>query len=196
MISKLKENVLLKKYYRKPSFLDNSFINSCKILLLKNKKESFFKKLRSKKLPSSKIFLLYFYLEYLLEKENKQDEFLLSFINKVLFQKMQCVHDIIIDKEIYFYLKKNDLKFKDFKNKQNKKFITIDKNYIKLVNLLNNLELSTSKNVCENIDIVINYLKKLIKEKKLNKKLANNILEQSYFFIRLEEINSFVEKYI
>jgi len=178
MLSKISSNELLKKYKNKPKFVTDRFLSDCKTLILKNKTKEFQKLIIIKKLGSEKIFHIYFYIEYCLEKENKSSEFLEQFIfSKLYVQYMQIIPDIIIDKQIYIFLKKN---YKDFKeiNKKDKLFVVLDKEYLKLLDLLERVD-DNSKTIEKDSINLIEYLKKLIKLKKINKKIAEAIISRT-----------------
>jgi len=87
MLSKISSTELLKKYKNKPEFVTAKFLSDCKTLILENKTKEFQKLIIIKKLGSEKIFHIYFYIEYCLEKEKKYSKFLEKFIfNKLYVQ--------------------------------------------------------------------------------------------------------------
>lgn len=177
MISKLSKNKTLKKYFKKPTFVSVAFLKDNKQTVLKDKNK-FLKTIKQKKFGSDKILHLYIYLEYLLEKENKHSSFLLNHIHSKLFlEKMYIYSDIIIDREIYNYLKKEYSSFKEIREK--KLLIILDKDYELLVKKLVAVENENIKNLKalkRKINNLVDYLNNLILRKKINKVMAKEIL--------------------
>ncbi len=186
MIKDLKNNLILKKCYKKPNFVDDKFIFKSKKYLLKNDLDSFFRlvkiNLESKKVYSNKLFHLYFYLLYLLEKKEKTNSFLKHFVYSKLNYKMHFLFENIIDKEIYLFLKKNHKLFKDIKGKKYL-IVKIDNDFIKLKEMFYKFDDFNEKTIKKDVKELISFLKKLIKSKKITKKIANSLLNLTYLDI-------------
>jgi hypothetical protein len=186
MIKDLKNNLILKSFYKKPNFIDDKFIFKSKKYLLENDLDSFFRlvkiNLEDKKVYSNKVFHLYFYLLYILEKEGNTSSFLKHFVYSKLNYKMHFLFENIIDKEIYLFLKKNNKLFKEIKRKEYL-FVKIDNDFIKLKEIIYRFDDFNEKNIKKDIKELISFLKKLIKSKKITKKIANSLLELVYYDI-------------
>jgi hypothetical protein len=186
MIKDLKNNLILKDFYKKPNFIDNKFILKSKKYLLENDLDSFFRlvkvNLEDKNIYSNRLFYLYFYFLYLLEKEGKTSSFLKNFVYLKLNYKMHFLFENIIDKDIYSFLKKNNKLFKEIKGNKYL-FVTIDNDFIKLKEINYRFNDFNEKNIKKDIKELISLLKKLIKSKKITKKIANSLLELTYWDI-------------
>ncbi|NCP72068.1 hypothetical protein GW835_01600 [archaeon] len=186
MLLKLKNNLTLKKYFKKPSYINDEFISKSLKLLLKNDLDSFFNYVKvyceKHNLYSNSIFHIYFYLLLLLKKEGKTNSFLEHFVYSKLNHKKHFIQESIIDKDIYDFLKKHYKFFKEV-NKKEVVFIKVDKDFLKLKDLTIKFNNFNEKNISKDIKDVISFLKKLNKTKKISKKTANNILENVYLDI-------------
>jgi hypothetical protein len=180
MIKDLKNNLILKDFYKKPNFIDNKFILKSKKYLLENDLDSFFRlvkiNLENKKVYSNKVFHVYFYLLNLLEKEGKTNSFLEHFVYSKLSHKKYFLQTNIVDKEIYDFLEKHYTSFEKIKEKD-ALFIKVDKDFLKLKKLTEKFNYFNDKTIKKDIIEIISFLKKLNKEKKISKKIANQILE-------------------
>jgi hypothetical protein len=176
MIINLKQNEHLRKYYKKPSFLDNNFLEISIKLLMVNKKDEFLKKIIQKKLTTDKIFRTYFYIEYVLEKKQKPNVFLLNFIHNKLFTEHMYILPNIIDKQIYDYLKTNYNNFIEIKDK-NKIFVKEYDVYLKLRKLVNNA--SDYKSTTKDVKELLDYTRYLIKIRKLTTNIAKETIEDT-----------------
>jgi hypothetical protein len=176
MIINLKKNENLRKYYKKPFFLDNNFLEISIKLLMVNKKDEFFKKIIQKKLTTDKIFRTYFYIECVLEKKQKPNMFLLNFIHNKLFTEYMYILPNIIDKQIYDYLKTNYNNFIEIKEK-NKIFVKEYDVYLKLRKLVNNT--SDYKSTTKDVKELLDYTRYLIKIRKLTTNIAKETIENT-----------------
>jgi hypothetical protein len=180
MIKDLKNNLILKEFYKKPNFIDDKFILKSKKYLLENDLDSFFRlvkiNLENKKVYSNKVFHVYFYLLNLLEKEGKTNSFLEYFVYSKLSHKKYFLQTNIVDKEIYDFLEKHYTSFEKIKEKD-ALFIKVDKDFLKLKKLTEKFNYFNDKTIKKDIIEIISFLKKLNKEKKISKKIANQILE-------------------
>lgn len=186
MLLKLKNNLILEKYFKKPSYINYEFISKSLKFILKNDLDSFFTYVKvyceKHNLYSSNIFHIYFYLLLLLEKEGKTNSFLEHFVYSKLNHKKHFIQENIIDKEIYDFLKKHYKFFKEVKKKE-VVFIKVDKDFLKLKDLTIKFDNFNEKTITKDIKEIISFLKKLHKAKKISKKTANNILENVYLDI-------------
>ncbi len=186
MIEDLKNNLILKDFYKKPNFIDDKFIFKSKKYLLENDLDSFFRlvkvNLEDKNIYSNRLFHLYFYLLYLLEKEGNTSSFLKHFVYSKLNYKMHFLFENIIDKEMYLFLKKNNKLFKEVKGNKYL-FVTIDDDFMKLKEIIYRFDDFNEKNIKKDIGKLISLLKKLIKSKKITKKIANSLLYLTYIDI-------------
>lgn len=196
MLLKLKNNLTLKKYFKKPSYINDEFISKSLKFILKNDLDSFFTfvKIYCEKhnLSSSSIFHIYFYLLLLLEKEGKTNSFLEHFVYSKLNHKKHFIQESIIDKEIYDFLKKHYKFFKEV-NKKEVVFIKVDKDFLKLKEYTEKFYDFNIKTINKDIKEIISFLKKLNKAKKISKKTANQILEYVYYDI-LEAFDFYEKK--
>jgi hypothetical protein len=186
MISELNQNLTLKKYFKKPSYIDYKFILKSKKYLLENELNSFFSFLKihleKKNIYSNGIFHVYFYLLNLLEKKGKTNVFLEHFVYSNLKHKMYFLYENVIDKDIYLFVKKYDSFFKEI-NGEEHVFVNIDQDFLKLKEIVLRFDNFNEKNIKKDIKELISFLKKLIKLKKITKKIANKILEMVYYDI-------------
>jgi hypothetical protein len=184
MLKDLKNNLIFKKYLKKPNFISDSFILKSKNLLLKDKLDDFLvnvaKLMKSKKLNSNEIFHFYSYLLNSFEKDNKTNDFLKKYVYSRLSSKMYFIYTNLIDIEIYQFLLKSDTNFKKIKDKD-VLFVKVSKDYINLLDLINKLDVNKIKTIKSKVITVKNYLRHLIKSKQLNKKIANYILDIIYW---------------
>jgi len=176
MIIELKNNLQLKKYFKKPIFLlvkdKNNYLN----LLINNKIDLFLKKINTKKLNSERIFHLYFYLEYILESKEKHSDFLTNFVYRKLESNyMYILYEGLIDKEICDFLHKHS----ELLNKlylSDKNIIIVDKEIIQLLKLYEKLHNSNKKTINLNANKFTIFINSLRKKGKISEKNKDCIL--------------------
>lgn len=202
MVLNLRKNILLKNYFKKPNFLTDKEISEYLYFLKNNQKDLFLDKITLKatryNFSSSKIFQIYFYFLTCLEKDNQKNIFIKNYVFSKLKNKMMIFNENFAEKEIYSVLKKNKISL----NKKIKP-LTLTKNlynalqiYERLEDYIYDLDFAShndssdqkikplKKKIQLNTIKFIDLLKKDIKNKKISKKDAYDII------ISLDSLNT------